>query len=182
MSVWKRVAPASTSRAPLRRIATRFAREPDLRIPRARLGLRLHRLHRPPRRRQRSTSAYGGEDERRQYHSIYDDFYWYTHFSDTDFRLRTRAGADGRHRGDAHGRRGYPALPVRRSRETVKTYLAELKKLEADQRDEIEERNRRSRKECSAPRRSEEEVRSAADGSVPPRTSTSPRWKTQSTC
>ena len=29
--------------------------------------------------------AYGGEDGGGIYHSIYDDFYWYTHFSDTDF-------------------------------------------------------------------------------------------------
>src|SRR6266436_1055073 len=29
--------------------------------------------------------GYGGEDEQGIYHSIYDDFYWYTHFSDTDF-------------------------------------------------------------------------------------------------
>ncbi len=29
--------------------------------------------------------AYGGEDDDGIYHSIYDDFYWYTHFSDTDF-------------------------------------------------------------------------------------------------
>jgi N-acetylated-alpha-linked acidic dipeptidase len=29
--------------------------------------------------------AYGGEDEEGIYHSIYDDFYWYTHFSDTNF-------------------------------------------------------------------------------------------------
>src|SRR6202030_3603533 len=29
--------------------------------------------------------AYGGEDEQGIYHSIYDDFFWYTHFSDTDF-------------------------------------------------------------------------------------------------
>ena len=28
---------------------------------------------------------FGDEDEGDQYHSIYDDFYWYTHFSDTDF-------------------------------------------------------------------------------------------------
>ena len=28
---------------------------------------------------------YGGEDEGGIYHSIYDDFYWYTHFSDTAF-------------------------------------------------------------------------------------------------
>ena len=28
---------------------------------------------------------FGGEDDGDQYHSIYDDFYWYTHFIDTDF-------------------------------------------------------------------------------------------------
>ena len=29
--------------------------------------------------------GFGGEDEGGIYHSIYDDFYWYTHFSDRDF-------------------------------------------------------------------------------------------------
>ncbi|HEU5403252.1 MAG TPA: transferrin receptor-like dimerization domain-containing protein [Terriglobales bacterium] len=29
--------------------------------------------------------GFGGEDEGGIYHSIYDDFYWYTHFSDTKF-------------------------------------------------------------------------------------------------
>ena len=29
--------------------------------------------------------GYGGEDEGGIYHSIYDDFYWFTHFSDTSF-------------------------------------------------------------------------------------------------
>lgn len=29
--------------------------------------------------------GYGGEDEGGIYHSIYDDFYWFTHFSDRDF-------------------------------------------------------------------------------------------------
>ena len=29
--------------------------------------------------------GFGGEDGGGIYHSIYDDFYWYTHFSDTDF-------------------------------------------------------------------------------------------------
>ena len=29
--------------------------------------------------------GYGGEDNGGIYHSIYDDFYWYTHFSDTSF-------------------------------------------------------------------------------------------------
>ncbi len=29
--------------------------------------------------------GFGGEEDGDQYHSIYDDFYWYTHFMDTDF-------------------------------------------------------------------------------------------------
>jgi N-acetylated-alpha-linked acidic dipeptidase len=29
--------------------------------------------------------AFEGEDDGGIYHSIYDDFYWYTHFSDKDF-------------------------------------------------------------------------------------------------
>ncbi|OYV66384.1 MAG: folate hydrolase, partial [Gemmatimonadetes bacterium 21-71-4] len=29
--------------------------------------------------------GFGGEDQGGVYHSIYDDFYWYTHFSDTSF-------------------------------------------------------------------------------------------------
>ena len=29
--------------------------------------------------------GFGGEDDSGIYHSIYDDFYWYTHFSDTSF-------------------------------------------------------------------------------------------------
>src|SRR5262249_21968831 len=29
--------------------------------------------------------GYGGEDQGGIYHSIYDDFYWFTHFSDTEF-------------------------------------------------------------------------------------------------
>ncbi len=42
--------------------------------------------------------GFGGEDGGGIYHSIYDDFYWYTHFADTRFRLRPGAGADGRAR------------------------------------------------------------------------------------
>jgi N-acetylated-alpha-linked acidic dipeptidase len=41
-------------------------------------------------------SSYGGEDPGGIYHSIYDDFYWYTHFGDTTFAYgRTMAQTDG---------------------------------------------------------------------------------------
>ena len=33
----------------------------------------------------RVNMGFGGEDQGGIYHSIYDDFYWYTHFADTDF-------------------------------------------------------------------------------------------------
>jgi N-acetylated-alpha-linked acidic dipeptidase len=40
--------------------------------------------------------SYAGEDDGGIYHSIYDDFYWYTHFSDTDFKYgRALAQTDG---------------------------------------------------------------------------------------
>ena len=41
-------------------------------------------VSRPSRHRFARTSSYSGEDTGTGvYHSIYDDFYWYTHFSDT---------------------------------------------------------------------------------------------------
>jgi N-acetylated-alpha-linked acidic dipeptidase len=40
--------------------------------------------------------SYGGEDRGGIYHSIYDDFYWYTHFADTSFVYgRAMAQTDG---------------------------------------------------------------------------------------
>jgi N-acetylated-alpha-linked acidic dipeptidase len=40
--------------------------------------------------------GYGSEDDEGVYHSIYDDFYWYTHFSDTTFAYgRTLAQTNG---------------------------------------------------------------------------------------
>ena len=48
------------------------------------VGHRLHRLRASPRNRVAQPWI---RWRRREgiYHSIYDDFYWYTHFSDTDF-------------------------------------------------------------------------------------------------
>jgi N-acetylated-alpha-linked acidic dipeptidase len=74
--------------------------------------------------------GYGGEDEGGgQYHSIYDDFYWYTHFSDTDFAygracwLQT-AGTMMMRMADAD------VLPFQFTAlaDTVHTYVTELKK------------------------------------------------------
>ncbi|HVO33716.1 MAG TPA: transferrin receptor-like dimerization domain-containing protein, partial [Elusimicrobiota bacterium] len=87
--------------------------------------------------------GYGGEGGGGGvYHSIYDDFYWYTHFSDTDFvygrALSQTAGTAVIRLADA----GLLPFQFGDFSETVRTYVDELKKLDAGQRAEIEEQNR----------------------------------------
>jgi N-acetylated-alpha-linked acidic dipeptidase len=86
--------------------------------------------------------GFGGEDGGGIYHSIYDDFYWYTHFSDTDFvygRALAQAGGTAVMRlADAD------LLPFEFGdfADTVQTYVKELKALAQKSQDEIRERNR----------------------------------------
>src|SRR5881398_2525039 len=86
--------------------------------------------------------GFGGEDGGGIYHSIYDDFYWYTHFSDTDFvycRALAQAGATAMMRlADAD------LLPFEFGdfADTVQTYLKELKTLSQKMQDDIRERNK----------------------------------------
>jgi N-acetylated-alpha-linked acidic dipeptidase len=85
--------------------------------------------------------AYGGEDEQGIYHSIYDDFYWYTHFSDTEFvygrALAQTVGTSVMRLADAE------VLPFDfvNFADTVETYRKNLEKLLADKQEEIRERN-----------------------------------------
>jgi N-acetylated-alpha-linked acidic dipeptidase len=85
--------------------------------------------------------GYGGEDEQGIYHSIYDDFYWYTHFSDSDFvygrALSQSIGIAVIRLADAE------VLPYDfvDFADTVQKYTKELKKLLSDKQDEIRERN-----------------------------------------
>jgi len=85
--------------------------------------------------------GYGGEDEQGIYHSIYDDFYWYTHFSDTDFvygrALAQTAGTSVMRLADAE------VLPFDfvNFADTVDMYRKNLEKLLADKQEEIRERN-----------------------------------------
>jgi len=87
--------------------------------------------------------GFGGEDGGGIYHSIYDDFYWYTHFSDSDFvygRALSQAGGIAMMRlADAD------LLPFEFGdfADTVQTYLKELKALAQKTQDEIRERNRK---------------------------------------
>jgi len=86
--------------------------------------------------------GYGGEDAAGIYHSIYDDFYFYTHFLDTDFAygrtLAQTAGTAVIRLADAD------ILPFQYSNlvDTVRTYEEELQQLLKKKRDEIRERNR----------------------------------------
>jgi N-acetylated-alpha-linked acidic dipeptidase len=86
--------------------------------------------------------GYGGEDQGGgQYHSIYDDFYWYTHFSDTDFSygkaLAQTAGTLMMRMADAD------IIPFQFAdlADTVKMYTSEVKRLADTMRAQTKERN-----------------------------------------
>ncbi|MEO5763332.1 MAG: transferrin receptor-like dimerization domain-containing protein [Vicinamibacteria bacterium] len=86
--------------------------------------------------------GFGGEDDGGIYHSIYDDFYWYTHFSDKDFvygrTLVQTVGTAVLRLADAD------LLPFEFTglADTVKMYLKELRALSDGERNKITERNR----------------------------------------
>jgi N-acetylated-alpha-linked acidic dipeptidase len=86
--------------------------------------------------------GYGGEDQSGIYHSIYDDFYFYTHFLDTDFtygRVLAQTGGTAVVRlADAD------ILPFRYANlaDTVQTYAQELQDLLKKKQTEIRERNK----------------------------------------
>jgi N-acetylated-alpha-linked acidic dipeptidase len=109
--------------------------------------------------------GYGGEDSGGEYHSIYDDFYWYTHFSDTDFSygraLAQTSGTMVMRMADAD------VLPFQFSdfADTIHLYLTELKSLDGKMRADATERN--------------QEIEEGVDKHRPrsfPRISTSLRW------
>ena len=86
--------------------------------------------------------GYGGEDDGGIYHSIYDDFYWYTHFSDTDFSygraLSQTVGTAVMRLADAD------VLPYDFTgfADTIHKYSDELQKLLKQKQDEITEQNK----------------------------------------
>jgi N-acetylated-alpha-linked acidic dipeptidase len=87
--------------------------------------------------------GYGGEDHGGIYHSIYDDFYWYTHFSDYDFVYGRALGQTG---GTAVMRMAdADLLPFQFTdfSDDVKMYIREVEKFAVRQREEIQERNQR---------------------------------------
>jgi N-acetylated-alpha-linked acidic dipeptidase len=85
--------------------------------------------------------GFGDEDEGDQYHSIYDDFYWYTHFADTDFvygrALGQTAGTTIMRMADTD-LLPYDYAP---QAETIAKFETDLEKLLKDKQEEFTERN-----------------------------------------
>jgi len=85
--------------------------------------------------------GFGGEDDGGIYHSAYDDFYWFTHFSDTDFAygraLSQTAGTLAMRLADSD------LLPFEFTdlADTIHMYQKQVKKLAEDSRAELIERN-----------------------------------------
>ena len=84
---------------------------------------------------------FGGEDDGTQYHSIYDDFYWYTHFVDTDFvygkALAQTAGSAMMRMADAE----LIPFDYAPQADAIAKYESDLEKLLKDKQDEFTERN-----------------------------------------
>jgi len=85
--------------------------------------------------------GYGGENDANAYHSIYDDFYWYTHFIDTDFSygraLAQTGGTTVMRVADAE------VIPYEFMdlAETIGKYVSELERQLKDSQEEIAEHN-----------------------------------------
>jgi N-acetylated-alpha-linked acidic dipeptidase len=85
---------------------------------------------------------FGGEGRGGEYHSIYDDFYWFTHFDDTKFvygrALAQFAGTAVMRMADSD------VLPFdfTDQADTYRTYVKELQNLLKSKQDETKERNR----------------------------------------
>jgi N-acetylated-alpha-linked acidic dipeptidase len=119
--------------------------------------------------------GFGGEDGGGIYHSVYDDFYWFTHFSDTSFvygrALAQTTGTAVMRLANAD------ILPFEFGNlaETIRTYVNELDGLMTSQSDEIAERNRQIEDgvftATTDPRRPEKAPRAEA---LPPHVSLAP--------
>jgi N-acetylated-alpha-linked acidic dipeptidase len=85
--------------------------------------------------------GFGGEDDGDQYHSIYDDFYWYTHFVDTNFvygrALAQTIGSAVMRLADAD----VVPLDFSPQADAISKYEDELEKILKQKQDEFTERN-----------------------------------------
>jgi N-acetylated-alpha-linked acidic dipeptidase len=141
MSVWNRLQANSIVNSKTEDERKELRERPDLRIPALGSGsdytvfvdhLAIASLN----------IGYDGEDEGGIYHSIYDDFYWYTHFSDIDLSygrtLSQTVGTAVLRLADAD------VLPFDFTdlADTIRKYTDELQKLLKTKQDEITEQNK----------------------------------------
>jgi N-acetylated-alpha-linked acidic dipeptidase len=141
LAVWKRCQLSSIQRAKTDQERTEIRQRPDLRIGALgsgsdytpflqHLGIASLNL------------GYRGEAGGGIYHSIYDDFYWYSHFGDPTFEygraLSETAGSAVMRLADAE------LLPYDFSdfTDTMRRYVSDLQKLLSTERDTIRERNK----------------------------------------
>ena len=140
MPVWKRQRLVAISRA-TPEVRTELRSRPDIRMEALGSGSDytafIHHLGIAS-----VNLGYGGEDQGGgQYHSVYDDFYWYTHFQDTDFvygrALAQTAGTMIMRMADAD------VIPFQFGdvADTVRTYVTGVKRLTDTMRSEAKERN-----------------------------------------
>ena len=104
------------------------------------------------------------------YHSIYDSFYWYTHFSDGDF---THSAALSRVIGTAILRlANADLLPFEftGTAETLRTYVSEIQKLDAKKTLDLAPIDTALRRLSESARRYEAEVTRARTRTIPPAT------------
>jgi N-acetylated-alpha-linked acidic dipeptidase len=84
---------------------------------------------------------FGGEEQGTQYHSIYDDFYWFTHFSDTEFvyerALAETAGTAMMRLADAD----FIPVDYAPQARAIAKYVVELEQLVKQKQEEFTERD-----------------------------------------
>ncbi len=141
ISVWKRRQDANITRAHTQEERDEIRRRTDLRIGALGDGSDytafIHHLGIPS-----ADVRYGGEMQGGIYHSIYDDFYWYTHFGDPSFAygraLSQTMGTAIMRMADAD------MLPFDFTNfaDTMHRYLGDLQKLLRAQQTDIAERDR----------------------------------------
>ncbi|HET9634940.1 MAG TPA: M28 family metallopeptidase [Gemmatimonadaceae bacterium] len=86
--------------------------------------------------------GYGGEDDGGIYHSIYDDFYWFTHFSDSSFVYEKALAQVGGITVLRLANADLLPFAFSNQAETIDTYVKELQSLRDRRAEEIADRNR----------------------------------------
>jgi N-acetylated-alpha-linked acidic dipeptidase len=86
--------------------------------------------------------GYGGEDDGGIYHSIYDDFYWFTHFSDSAFVYEKALAQVGGTTVLRLANADLLPFSFNDLAETIQTYVKDLQSLRDRRADEIADRNR----------------------------------------